>query len=957
MSGESLERERLEQERLDRRALDRGAINDYVFLLIFVILASSVSAGEIDPSGVEFFEAKVRPLLVTHCYECHSEDAAKSENLQGGLRLDHREGVLHGGESGPAIVSGKPDESLLIKSIRYSDKSLQMPPTQPLSSEEVAILERWVSMGAPDPREGKAVVSAKREIDFEAGRKLWAFLAPVKQATPSTVDVNWPKQSLDHFILAALEHRSLRPVRPATRQELIRRATFDLIGLPPTPEEVDAFVNDAEPKAWERVIDRLLASPHYGERWGRYWLDVARYADDQGNSFLTPTPAAFLYRDWVVKALNDDMPYDEFVRLQIAGDEVPGPAADYVTRLAGLGFQSLGPQFRKGAAGEAKAKADELEDRVDTLSRGILGLTVSCARCHDHKFDPIPTRDYYSLAAAYNGAAWPMRMLASPETVEVHRQWTAKVEQQTAGLKKWKEEQSRQHGKQALERVDAYVIAASKMLVLRNQKLPLDDLAFAKQEGLELYFLNRWVKVLGESSDDPLLKGLREATKQATDAASVLTSDAVRQQADNLKTFAVAALESLKASEQPATDRAKQPTPTLPEHEQLLKILLKDANAPFFVAENELVSVLTEPEKQQLASLQLELDTLTKNPAPSGPMMPSIQGGGQGMQVFVRGNPERLGEPAPPGFLRILSSESQPEGKPFSRLELANAIVSPQNPLTARVLVNRVWHYHFGRGIVPTLSNFGQLGGPPSHPELLDTLAVQFMESGWSIKWLHREIMQSATYQLSSDQHADNMTVDPGNEFLWRMSPRRLDFEAWRDALLSVSGSLDAQLGGPSIDQTTPGVKEVEGFNFFSRLNGFEADNPAGRRRTLYTVVSRYAPNATLTLFDFPEPNVTSDQRIATTVPQQQLFVLNSPFMFEMSREFAKRLKDAAPADQDRLRLAWQLANSRLPTDEEISVAMEFLNAPAGSADNDQLSRWEQLSHALLAGNEFIFLP
>ena len=338
-------------------------------------------------------------------------------------------------------------------------------------------------------------------------------------------------------------------------------------------------------------------------------------------------------------------------------------------------------------------------------------------------------------------------------------------------------------------------------------------------------------------------------------------------------------------------------------------------------------------------------------------MMPSISGGGQAMQIFVRGNPEKLGEPAPPGFLRILSPpDQQPDGKSFSRLNLADAIVSPQNTLTARVFVNRVWHHHFGRGIVATLSNFGTLGGPPTHPELLDTLAVQFMESGWSIKSLHREIMLSSTYQLSSEQHPGNMVVDPGNEYLWRMTPRRLDIEAWRDALLSVSGSLDPQIGGPSVDQTTPGVKEVEGFNFFSRLNGFEADNPAGRRRTLYTVVSRYAPNATLTLFDFPEPNVTSDQRNITTVPQQQLFVLNGPFMFEMSREFAKRLSSEASNDLDRIRLGWQLAYARQPSDEEITVAMEFLQTSMESEPADQLNRWEQLAHAILASNEFMFL-
>ncbi len=927
--------------------------------LLSVWFPSPLDADELDASAVEFFEAKVRPLLVTHCYECHSDAAAKADNLQGGLRLDNRAGVQQGGGSGRVIVPGIPGESLLVKSVQYTDKALQMPPEKPLSAEQVSILEKWVAMGAPDPRDGSAVVdSLKPEIDFNTERKRWAFQRPVKHEVPKVTDANWPKLPLDHFILAGLEQRSLKPVRVATRQELIRRATFDLIGLPPTPEEVEAFEEDTEARAWERVIDRLLASSHYGERWGRYWLDVARYADDQGNSFLTPTPAAYLYRDWVVKALNDDMPYDEFVRLQIAGDEVPEPATDYVTRLAGLGFQSLGPQFRKGAAGEAKAKADELEDRVDTLSRGILGLTVSCARCHDHKFDPIPTRDYYSLAAAYNGADWPARMLASPETIDAHKKWSEQVQQRTTNLKQWKEAQARQLGRTALERADAYAIAAVKLLVLRNQQLPLDEGAFAKQESLELYFLNRWIKIFSEATEEPTFKGLRDAAKHANDSGTVATSDAMRQQAETLKTTVHHALAALQESENRPTDPSQQPAAVPSDQDRVLTVLWKDPNAPFFVAETDIAGLLAESGKLQFADLQAELDALTMNPAPSGPTMPSIQGGGQSMQVYVRGNPEQLGEPAPPGFLRILSSPDQLVGnRSFSRLDLANSIASSNNPLTARVIVNRVWHYHFGRGIVPTLSNFGKLGGSPTHAELLDTLAVQFMESGWSIKWLHREIMRSATYQLSSAQNAVNMAVDPGNEYLWRMTPRRLDIEAWRDALLSVSGKLASEVGGPSVDQTTPGLKEVEGFNFFSRLNGFEADNPSGRRRTLYTVVSRYSPNTTLTLFDFPEPNVTSDQRIITTVPQQQLFVLNGPFMVEMSRQFAKRLESGASSDEARLRYGWMLAYARQPSSDEIAVAMQFLRNPVDSQATESLNVWEQLSHALLASNEFMFMP
>jgi hypothetical protein len=496
------------------------------------------------------------------------------------------------------------------------------------------------------------------------------------------------------------------------------------------------------------------------------------------------------------------------------------------------------------------------------------------------------------------------------------------------------------------------------MSVLRSHKLPLDEAAFARQEGLELYFLNRWVRVLEEPGEEPILKGLRDAAKQANASGSVANSDAMRQQAEALKNIVLTSLEALKSSEQPAADPSQKPAPLPADQAQVLNVLWKDAKAPFFVAENDLAGLLAEAQKQQLAELQSQLNTLTETPPPSGPLMPSVRGGAQPMQVFIRGNPEKLGEQAPPGFLRVLSKpEEQSGGKPFTRLDLAKAIVHPENPLTARVLVNRVWHYHFGRGIVPTLSNFGKLGSPPTHPELLDTLAVQFMEAGWSLKWLHREIMLSTTYQLSSAQDTDNIATNPGNEYLWRMTPRRLDIEAWRDAMLSVAGKLDPQVGGPSINQSDPGVKEVAGFNFFTRLNGFEADNPDGRRRTLYTVISRYAPNPTLTLFDFPEPNVTSDQRNVTTVPQQQLFVLNSPFIFEMSREFSRRLGKAAGNDHDRLRLGWQLAYGREPTAEEIAVAMEFLETPVEPTNADRLNRWEQLSHALLASNEFMFLP
>jgi hypothetical protein len=927
-------------------------------------------AAESDSSGVEFFEKKIRPVFVEHCYECHSGAAEQSNKLKGGLWLDSGKGIRDGGDSGAVVTAGKPAESLLIKALRHQGP--EMPPEIKLPDTIIADFEAWIAAGATVPAESAPSIKPA-PVDWAKARQAWAFQRPVKHGPPPVVDSSWPKNEVDGFVLAQLDARQLKPVRPATKLELIRRATFDLIGLPPTPEECSAFEQDTAPDAFARLIDRLLASPHYGERWARYWLDLARYADDQGNSFLTPAPTAYLYRDWVVRAFNRDLPYDEFVRLQLAGDLLPDPAADYIDRLAGLGFQGLGPVFRKGAAGEAKAKADELEDRVDTLSRGLLGLTVSCARCHDHKFDPIPTRDYYSLAAAYNGADWADRMLASPEAVAAHKQWEQQVQQQKADLEKWSAEQGRLLGKQALEKVDLYALAAWQVMVLRNHKQTVDDAAFARQAGLQPYFLGRWITLLQNPKDEPALAALRAAVAEATTAAmpvdgAVAVPDSLRSQAVALKGTVAAALAAGASSEQPANAAGEKPPGPSPEEQALLKLLWQDGPAPFYAGANEAVALLGDPEKTQHAERKAELERITASPPPAGPLMPSVSGGGQAMQIFVRGNPLKLGDAAPPGFLRVLSGlDEQPTGTRFTRLELARAIANPENPLTARVLVNRVWNYHFGRGIVPTLSNFGKLGSQPSHPELLDTLAAQFVESGWSIKWLHRQIMLSATYQLSSEQDPDGLAKDPDNFLLWRMTPRRLDVEAWRDAVLAVAGRLDPAIGGPALNQKDPGLKEVPGFPGFSRLNGLDVDNPANGRRTLYGIVSRYAPNPALVLFDFPEPNVTSDLRGTTTIPQQQLFVLNSQFMIEMSRAFAQRVAQAAPDDEQRVRLAWQLAYARLPTAQELTLSLNFVRtspnvtgADVNAADAnaaDKLTGWEQLCHALLSSNEFMFVP
>jgi hypothetical protein len=763
--------------------------------LVALLVAVPARGADPDAAGVEFFEKKIRPVLVERCYSCHSAEAAREKKLRGGLLLDTREGVRKGGDTGPAVMPGKPDEGTLLKALRQTG-DLKMPPKGKLTDVVLADFEKWIALGAPDPRDSAVTTATAPVIDWEQARKHWAFQPPVKHALPEVKRTDWSRSWIDRFVLAELEKRGLQPVPAAGKRELIRRATFDLLGLPPTPDEVDTFLKDDSPEAFARVVDRLLASPHYGERWGRYWLDVARYAEDKALAFPTPRPHAHQYRDWVVRAFNEDMPYDRFLRLQLAGDLVPEPFSDYTLKLAGLGFQGLGAEYHKGSV-PAQVMADELDDRIDTLTRGLLGLTVACARCHDHKYDPIPTRDYYSLAAAYNGAAWTEVFLGPPKVVETYQAWERK-----------------------------------------NRQIEGEIAQFLADQG----------KALGKG-------------------------------------------------------------------------VLAD------------LSLLPSPERQRYDSLQAALANHKRELLPVPPKAHGVSGGGQAMRVYQRGNVEKPGEPAPPGFLRILDTGARrPESSAFTRLQLAEAVCSPQNPLTARVFVNRVWHHLFGRGIVGTPSNFGKLGEPPTHPELLDTLAVRFVEAGWSVKWLHREILLSAAYQLGSG-HGPADTVDPENRYLWRHTPRRLDVEAWRDAVLLVSGRLDRTLGGPSSSLGDAGHS----------------------RRTLYGKVSRLEPDRMLVLFDFPDANVSSERRSITTVPQQQLFALNSDFMVASARALAARLTSAAPGDEERIVLAYRWAFARSPSPRERQAALAFLReAPTGAGN--RLTALEQFAQAILACNEFAWV-
>ena len=756
--------------------------------------ASHENARTLTPEELNFFESKIRPLLVERCYGCHSSQGT----LMGGLRLDTKEGWLAGGSRGPAIIPGQPGQSLLIKAINYKDPNLTMPPQGILPLEEIALLEQWVGLGAPDPRtREEAEVPRTSSLDLEEGRKFWSFQPLAPSVLPPVKDRDWIRSPLDYFILARLENEHLTPVAPAGRRTWLRRVTFDLLGLPPTPAEVEAFLEDRSPSAYETVVDRLLASPHYGERWARYWLDVARYAEEQrvSNVKQFALPFAYKYRDWVVAAFNQDLGYDQFIMQQIAGDLMPdlGPEG-----WSAVGFLSLGPIYQTDGGGEEsklRHRYDTMDDKMDTLSRGVLGLTVSCARCHDHKFDPIPTQDYYSLAGVFFNTKY------------VPRRWTA----------------------------------------------PSED-----------------------SSRYELLEALLKDKEKCVEEAKTK------------------------------------------------KIFFQDDEVDAM-------------EKQQkvIDALSLDLEEFKKTLPPEPEHVHTLaESGSQDIPVAVRGDPVQPGEVVPRRFLQVLAGDQPP---PFSqgsgRMELARSVASPSNPLTARVMVNRIWQHHFGQGLVRTPSNFGSMGEPPTHPLLLDWLARRFIDSGWSMKRLHREILLSATYRMSSTFDRSNFEIDGENRLLWRMNPRRLDVEAWRDGLLAVAGEQDLQIGGPPVEDI---------------LNS--------RRRTLYAPIrrdSRFPSDEFLRLFDFPSAWLSSSQRTVTTVPQQQLFLMNSEFMVARARAFIKQLSRLED-DAERIERTFQLVFSRPPSEIEKTLALDFLKGDPGKNQPRSLSRWEQYAQVLLGSNEFM---
>jgi Protein of unknown function (DUF1553)/Protein of unknown function (DUF1549)/Planctomycete cytochrome C/EF hand len=788
--------------------------------------ADEHTQGPITPDQERFFEAKIRPVLATHCGKCH---ASTAEKLRGGLRVDSREGLRTGGDSGPAIVPGNPDESLLIQAIRYRDEELKMPPKARLSDAVVADFETWVKMGAPDPRTGPPAVAVRAPVDPAKGKEFWSFRPPKMSVPPPVQRTGWPLGEIDRFILAALEARGLSPVAGADRSKLLRRATFDLTGLPPTPEEIDAFLADRSPDAFANAVDRLLAARSFGERWGRHWLDVARFAESSGKTNFA-YPQAWRYRDWVIASFNSDKPYDQFVREQVAGDLLP--AEDDHRRadqLIATGFLAVGSKAHD-AENHGQFVLDVIDEQIEATARAFLSLTIACARCHDHKLDPISQRDYYAISGIFRSTR-----TCSGTLPGVFPNFNASP----------------------LVELPAGAGAPSAL-----PRLPPGQRA-AMEERLAVLVRERDSIPPGEANRDRLRR-----------TNSLLAMVRYRL----------------------AVDRPDGPP-------------------------------------RAFAMGALERDQVADSP------------------LYARGELDQPGEVVPRGLIRVLCAQTPaPIATGSGRRELAEWLASPANPLTARVIVNRAWLHLFGRGLVPTPDNFGVAGQPPSHPELLDNLAVEFMADGWSIKRLIRRIVLSRAYRLDSAHDPRNFEVDPDNALVWRMSPRRLDAEAIRDAVLFISGRLapEAPLGSAV-------ARTGEGLALFIRTAGLDA---ADFHRSVYLPVIRDRLLEPLALFDFADPSVVTGERATTTGPAQALYFRNAPFVIRQAEALAERLRAVADDDPRRVDRAYRLTFARPPTDAERERALAFLREFAARTTAPDPTR-EALSafcQALFAAAEFRYL-
>ena len=769
---------------------------------------------EVRRDDAQFFETNVRPILVERCFECHGPEAGNGE---AGLRIDSRTTLPKGGESGAAVRPGQPNASLLVLAVKHDTSVTGMPPRKKLPQREIDALTEWVRRGAPwpDSKPVRSAVNQKLDQDGNArlDRDFWAFRPVRKPTLPAVNDRKWSRGPIDRFVLSALEEHELQPAPPADARTLIRRASFDLLGLPPSFQDVESFAREYEQSpdaALRRLIDRYLASPHYGPRWGRHWLDVVRYADSNGMDDNMTYADAWRYRDYVIHSFNADKPFDQFAREQLAGDLLPAHH-DWETEYEGkaaTGFLMIGPKML-AEDDPVKQQMDIVDDQIDTIGRAFLGLTLGCARCHDHKFDPIPMRDYYALAGIFKST----RVMLS---YRVDSKWNSRAIGNT-------------QAEERLEAIEQEFNRLDETVVLGN-------------------FVGR----------------------------------------DDEKKRLTAALNKVRS-----------------EYAGTSKLMAAEDDEPVDLA------------------------------------------------VFLRGNHLTRGETVPRGFVRVLGpgNAKQPGPNESGRRELAGWLTDNQNPLTARVIVNRVWQAHFGHGLVRSPDNFGQLGERPDNQRLLDWLAAELVEHNWSLKWLHRELMTSSTWRMSTQYNESAAAIDPDNRLLWRMNRRRLEAEALRDALLSVSGQLDESLDGPSYVNRTMSIlsaKDLKDESIF-RSN----------RRTVYLPVLRSGVNDILQAFDFPDPAVVNGRRSQTTIPSQALFLMNSRIVDVAAERLAVDTGEPSASSDRHISMLYERILGRRPDALELRDWRHFLSdsqadAPTGSTRDS--SNFASVARVLFASSEFLFI-
>ncbi|HVW02036.1 MAG TPA: PSD1 and planctomycete cytochrome C domain-containing protein [Planctomycetaceae bacterium] len=1018
-----------------------------IVMLVCAAPVAQPAAWAQDESAADHIEKRIRPLLIKRCEGCHS--AAKGKT-SGGLALDTRDGWLKGGDSGPAIAPSKPAESLLIRAVKYEEDGPQMPPSDKggkLPAAEIAALVEWVERGAVDPRTSEARLGG---MTVAEARHWWAF-QPLQPVQPPEVNEQaWPVNAIDQFVLATLEQKGLQHIGPADKRTLIRRVTFDLTGLPPSPEEISAFLKDDSPRAWADLIDRLLASPAYGERWGRHWLDVARYADTAGDGADYPVREAVKYRDWVIQALNADRPYDRFVQEQIAGDILArmAPESEYANHVTATGFLAIGKRY--GYAPNPDFQHLDFADVIDSVGRSLLGLSIGCARCHDHKYDPVTTNDYYALYGIFQSTKWafpggeehkrPANLppLVPAEEAERCRQaQAAEIARIDGEINRRKRERAKLDGKsfaggvdlgiegQALEKPPAAPwFTAGPNLVHNEAQSPYTHTHPAGTRGLRV----------GTGGEHDGVRYVFDNKLRATPGQPIHFTIDFRTVAPTDKTGAYRFYLGRGVLESTAVECSLTPTEFAIRNGNQWEILRKLEPGTWYTLQltldfekkicsgvvgkpGDLTSfgdkglnanwdgiadtffcdaighiagpapvrdldnlglqfeafgapgsgpVVPAPApadaKDQLARLDTELAQLTKQREAESARVayPVAYGVSEGTPVNAkvqkRGEPDQPGDEVPRRFLEVLGGDALPAGHAGSgRLELAQWITRSSHPIAARVIVNRVWQWHFGRGLVPTSSDFGIRGEHPSHPELLEWLTAEFIRSGWSLKALHRLILQSRTWQLASNDDAANLQADPGNRWLWRYSRHALDAESLRDAMLAVSGRLNRSIPG---EHPFPPVASW-GFTIHAPFHQvYDSDH-----RSVYLMVQRNRRHPFLALFDAADPNQSVAERLPTTTPTQTLFLMNSSFVHEQSQGLARRLLAQAGDDAARVRFAFELVEGRAATESEIRDAVAFVTAyrqklvgQGQAEDQAATAAWAALGRVLLTSNAFLFV-